>query len=111
MTELVASPLEAALLGVFYGLYGKDGFPHFNDISVLKRENTGGGRYVTLSSPSLSTLADGYLDLGGRFIEMEGIPNGMMAVVAVRDGKVVELEIAVYGGYSWDGEERAWQLK
>ncbi len=111
MTVLVVSPLVAALLRRFYDLYGNDGFPHPSAISILARENTGGGRYVTLSSSSPVFLPDGHIDLGGKFMDKEGHPNGMKAVIAIRNGRAAEMEIAVYGGDHWDGEERAWVLK
>jgi hypothetical protein len=57
-----------------------------------------------------STLEDGYLDLAGRFIEMDGIPNGLMAVVRIKDGQPDQLEIAVYGDTPWDGQEHRWSI-
>jgi hypothetical protein len=53
---------------------------------------------------------DGHLDLGGKYIRMSGVPHGLMAVVAVRGGKPVQLEIVVYGDVSWDGLERTWAI-
>jgi hypothetical protein len=41
---------------------------------------------------------------------MSGIPNGIMAVVLVQNGRLKMLEFAVYGGQAWDGEERDWQI-
>jgi hypothetical protein len=49
-----------------------------------------------LVSAGGSGMRDGFYDLGGRFIEMEGVPNGLMAVVRVLKGVPVEIEVAVY---------------
>jgi len=103
--------LERALFAEFYALYAESGFPSPEDISVLSRENTGGGRYVRVTSSSPTSLADGYYDLGGKFIEMQGLPNGLMAVARVLRGGLREMEIAVYGGDYWDGVERAWSIR
>lgn len=110
MKVLDLSPLEAALLRVFHELYGARGFPSPEGIRVRKRENTGAGRYVDLDVETDSQLEDGYLDLGGQFIEMEGVPHGLMAVVHVRDHRPDQLEIAVYGNDPWDGHERKWSI-
>jgi hypothetical protein len=110
MTTLHLSSLEKAMLDYFHQLYESNGFPPVSAIRVLQRKNTGGGRYVDLESNQKVQLDDGYIDLGGRFIEMKGIPNGMMAVVLVKDGRVRFLELAVYGGYFWNGDEREWKI-
>ena len=111
MQVLDPTPLEAALLEVFHGLYGTRGFPSPERVRVRSRENTGAGRYVDLDVEVVqSELEDGYLDLGGRFIEMEGIPNGLMAVVHIKDHRPDQLEIAVYGNDPWDGQEREWSI-
>lgn len=110
MDMLHSSVLEAAVLNCFYQLYQAHGFPLAEVIRVLRRENTGGGRYVVLECDQQVRLEDGYIDLGGRFIEMEGLPNGMMAVVLVKNKYVQLLEFTVYGGDFWDGEERDWKI-
>jgi hypothetical protein len=110
MKLLDPSPLEAALLNAFYRLYGARGFPAPEKVRVRNRENTGAGRYVDLHVEVGSELDDGYLDLGGQFIEMEGVPNGLMAVVHVKDHRPNQLEIAVYGNDPWDGHERKWSI-
>ena len=56
-------------------------------------------------------MENGHLDLAGQYIEMTGIPNGLMAVVLIADGCPCQTEIAVYGGDSWDGEERRWTIE
>ena len=66
--------------------------------------------YVDLDAEGDVQLDDGYLDFGGRFIDMTGVSNGLMAVVAVKGGRIHQLEIAVYGNDPWDGEEREWSI-
>ncbi len=48
--------------------------------------------------------------MSGHFIEMRGLPDGMMAVVLIKGRRVEVLELTVYGGDSWDGEEREWKI-
>jgi hypothetical protein len=110
-TQLQPTALESALLNEFHTLYAREGFPHPEQVSLLSRENTGGGRYVDLSSPGAAMKRDGYLDLGGKFIQIDGVPNGLMAVVLISDGQPKILELTVYGGDHWDGAERQWALK
>jgi len=102
--------LETALLDRFHQLYRAKGFPLADLVNVVRRENTGGGRYADLECDAAVQVDDGYLDLAGGFVEMEGLPNGMMAVVLVKRGRLRLLELTVYGGDSWDGEERAWKM-
>ena len=110
MSSLQLSPLETALLAVFHELYNDQGFPFPEAIRVLRRENTGGGRYVDLESVKHVQLDDGHIDLGGRYIEMSGLPNGLMAVVLIKNNRIQQIELAVYGGDFWDGEERDWSI-
>lgn len=101
--------MEAAVLDRFHQLYAAKGFPPAESIRVLHRENTGGGRYVDLECDAEVDL-DGYVDLGGGFVEMSGLPNGLMAVVLLKGRRVKLLELTVYGGDFWDGEEREWRI-
>jgi hypothetical protein len=110
-TQLQPTELESALLREFHTLYARQGFPHPEQISLLSRKNTGGGRYVNLSSAGAAIMRDGHLDLGGKFVEIDGVPNGLMAVVLISDGQPNILELTVYGGDHWDGTERKWVLK
>ncbi|MSP95159.1 MAG: hypothetical protein EXR00_07775 [Alphaproteobacteria bacterium] len=110
MTELKLSNLETIILRTFHETYSNLGFPPPENIAVRRRENTGAGRYVDLASADTLTIEDGYLDLAGRYIRMSGVPNGLMAVVAIQHGKLDQLEIATYGDVSWDGEERTWAI-
>jgi len=110
MKSLEQSALETAILDRFHELYGAKGFPRAAAIRVLHRDNTGGGRYVDLECDAEILLDDGYVDLGGSFVEMKGVPNGIMAVVLLKGGRIKLLELTVYGGNFWDGEEREWRI-
>jgi hypothetical protein len=104
------SPLETDLLAVLHELYGDRGFPAPSKVRVLRRENTGSGRYVDLDPLECPQLDDGYLDLAGRFVDMRGIPNGLMAVARIQDHRLLQLEISVYGNDPWDGVEHEWKI-
>jgi hypothetical protein len=110
MNALQITGLEGAVLDCFHRLYQGDGFPPTNSIRVLQRKNTGAGRYVELESDQQVELDDRYIDMSGHFIEMSGLPSGMMAVVLVKGRRIQALELTVYGGDSWDGEEREWKI-
>ena len=111
MTGIQFSPLESALLTVFHSLNAARGFPPPDQFRILRRENTGAGRYVDVQVSADTQLEDGYIDLGGRFIEMDGIPHGLMAVMRIKDHRPTQIEIAVYGNHSWNGEETNWSIK
>lgn len=104
------TPLELAVLQAFYDEYHTLGFPLPSAIKVSARQNTGAGRLTKLEANAEVTCPDSYLDMGGKFIEMEGIPNGLMAIVSIANSTLDQLEIAVYGNDSWDGEERSWKI-
>jgi hypothetical protein len=110
MSSEKPTPLELSILQVFYEEYGIQGFPSPDVINVNARENTGAGRILSLRTNTRVSCQDGYLDMGGRFIEMKGVPNGLMAVVSVVRSGLDQLEIATYGNDSWDGEERDWKI-
>jgi len=97
-------------LAAFHEIYKDRGFPSPDRVHVLHRENTGSGRYVDLDSADTTQLDNGYLDLSGRFIEMTGVPNGLMAVARIKDYRLQQIEISVYGEDPWDGEERDWRI-
>jgi len=110
MKEIPKTALERAVLERFHLLYGDKGFPGANSIRVLGRNNTGGGRYVHLECEAPVALADGYVDLGGSYLESSAVPDGLMAVVLVKGGRITMLEITVYGGGHWNGEEDEWRI-
>lgn len=104
------TPLELAVLEVFHDEYSSLGFPLPDAITVSARSNTGVGRFVTLVTDARLNLENGYLDMGGHFIEMSGVSNGLMAMVSIVNSSLEQLEIAVYGDESWDGSESRWQI-
>lgn len=104
------SPLEFAVVTAFHELYGDRGFPAPVKIRVRRRENTGAGRYVDIDTEDRVDLEDGAVDLGGRFIEMTGVQNGLMAVAHIKNHRVQQIELAVYGVDHWDGVERRWSI-
>lgn len=110
MNLLMLSPLETAVLAVFHDLYGDRGFPSPKAIQVVRRENTGGGRFVEIESKANVRLADGHVDLAGRYVEMIGLPNGLMAVALINNERLQQIELTVYGGDFWDGHEREWSI-
>ena len=110
MRPLKTSPLETALLAVFHELYGDQGFPLPGAIQVVCRKNTGGGRFVDLESVEHVRLDDGYVDLAGRYVKMSGLPNGLMAVALIKNKRLQQIELTVYGGDFWDGDEREWAI-
>ena len=110
MTSGDFSVLEAGILDEFHKLYGNEGFPERSSIRMVARENTGAGRYVRLHCGQAVDGPDRMLDLKGGFIQMEGVPDGLMAVVTIQGGQVRELEIATYGDTTWDGDEGPWSI-
>jgi hypothetical protein len=110
MNSFDQTPLESGVLTLFHDLYKERGFPSPISIHVRRRDNTGSGRYVELHCSKEVDVADEYLDLGGRYIEMKSLPNGMMAVVQIKNHRIHVLEFTVYGGDSWDGSEADWVI-
>jgi hypothetical protein len=102
--------LEKNTIDIFWRTHALKGFPHPSKVEVLCRVNTGAGRRVALRSDVLMSGFTGYLDMEGRFIEMEGVDGGIMATISVDDGALSELEFSVYGNCTWDGEERPWRI-
>ena len=86
MSRLDATPLESALLRRFHEVHGANGFPNPSEVFVISREATPCGRYVGLQSSKVGHLHDGHFDLGGKYIELAGVPNGLMAVARVAGG-------------------------
>src|SRR6476659_4719000 len=95
--RMTLTVMEAAVLQRFHELYKEVGFPPPHEVNVVRRQNTGGGRYVDLACETPVAIEDGYVDLAGSYIEMEDIPNGMMSVVLIQDGRLKVLEFTVYG--------------
>lgn len=109
MEDISKTSLESALLLVFHELYGNIGFPPPDVVRIVGRTNTSAGRYVDLACDS-AIQYEGLLDMQGRYIELNGVENGLMAVVQVKNNRLQDIELAAYGGASWDGQERGWAI-
>ena len=104
------SDLERAVLLAMHTTNRDDGFPSPDEVEVLRRENTGGGRYVDLSTTDLPRRPLTESMLLNVLIEMEGLPNGLQAFGWLESGRLVQLEFCVIGRVSWDGVERPWRI-
>ena len=102
--------MELALLHRFWGLYGCSGFPTPDHITLQRREDSGAGRYLTLSSDCEVQMRDGYYDMGGAFVELSCLEDGLMAVIAVENGRIRSLEMTPYGDTGWSGDEAGWRI-
>lgn len=102
------SPLERALVELVAAENWKDF--RVAALQVRRRENTGAGRYTYFEDKLKQGLRDGTYTAQGKFLQMDGVRDGLAFVVDVTGGFVNYLEIAVYGNESWDGVERAWQI-
>lgn len=109
-SALSMTAMEKEILSVFHDEYASAGFPAVERIEVVRRINTGSGRRVMLCSESRIALDDGYHDMAGRYIEIDEVKNGMMAVVSVVANRLEELEISTYGDTSWSGSEEKWAI-
>jgi hypothetical protein len=109
--EFVMDAFECAVLTRFHDLYAALGFPHAREIEVVGRMNTPCGRHLDFLPNRMLQIPDGYLDLQGLYIEMEGVEKGMMAVACVEKGTLRFMEITTYGGEAWDGLERPWTFR
>ena len=102
------SPLERAVIDLVATKY----WPAFrgDDVAVVSRKDTGVGRYTYFVDRSEQALVDGTYGVSGRYVEMEGIPNGLFFVLEVRNSRIASMELVTCGGDSWDGVERAWKI-
>ena len=108
-SENELSPLERDLLTRFQVRYEKHGFVPVDDISVIRRENTGVGRSTYLSHDRPVPISDGQLFLGNRsHLELEDVEGGATFCVSILENKLVSLEIFSNGALAWDGVEHIW---
>ena len=77
---------------------------------MLRRENTGAGRFTYLEDGLGQELADGFYSAQGRFVEMPAVPNGLGFEVAVSASHLAYIELAVYGNVVWNGSEDGWRI-
>lgn len=102
------SPLERALVE----LVASENWQNFqiDALQVRRRENTGAGRYTYFEDRLKQVLRDGTYTAQGKFLQMEGVRDGLAFMVDISGGLINYLEIAVYGNEGWDGVERTWQI-
>lgn len=79
-------------------------------LEVLRRENTGAGRFTYLRDRHEQFVRDRFYAAQGKYIEMDGVPHGLSFVVVASNGRIDFIEIAVNGVYPWDGTERRWRI-
>lgn len=106
-TEL--TPLEYAIVRLFYEKYANIGFPSPDDIRVDTRENTGAGRYVNVSHPGTIHQADGPLWIE-KYLLMSNLPHGGGFDCYIQGGKLLHIEMYLNGDYYWDGSEGDWEI-
>lgn len=110
MTDEALTPLERALLEGFFENYRAIGFPSPDQFQVVKRENTGAGRFVDVRVDRETQLKNEPLALDDRYVEVPNVPYGMTAVVFVDGHRPALLEICVCGDFLWNGDEEGWQI-
>lgn len=77
--------------------------PAVGQLHVSSREYTGVGSYTNFfESRSDIHFGDQWLGLNA-LIQLPGVPNGLGAVLACKEGKPLFLEVYAYGDDHWDG--------
>jgi len=102
--------MEAGVLSAYHARYASQGFPAPDQVQFLSREETGGGKYIKISSSSLVEVPDGYLYLPDCFIELDDLDDGMSPVVIIKNRRLDTLEFIVNGEQDWGGGEGGWKL-
>src|ERR1700690_3058028 len=102
------SPLEKELVL----LTASENWPDFrmDGLQVLKRENTGAGRFVYLGDVYKQALPNGMHSAQGRIIQMQGVKNGLGFVISVVSSRINHIEMFTYGNVAWDGREDSWSI-
>ncbi len=90
----------------------QDNWPGFQTdrLQVIKRENTGAGRYVYLKDDREQDLPDGTYSVEGQMIEMAGVRNGLGFAIDVSASRINYVELFTFGNEDWDGIERQWKV-
>lgn len=93
-------------------LVARENWPWFrtDGMSVVRRENTGAGRYTYLEDAHQQQLTDGSYSAGGRMVEVAGAPHGLGFVVDVSGSKINYIEFFTFGSEGWDGSEGEWKI-
>jgi hypothetical protein len=81
-----------------------------DDLRVLKRENTGAGRFTYLADRRDQTLADGSYSAQGRLVELPGVRNGLGFIVDISRSRISHIELFTFGNETWDGSEADWKI-
>lgn len=79
-------------------------------LSVVRRENTGAGRYTYLADGNEQVLPDGSYSAQGRMVEVRGVRNGLGFVVEVANSRISHIELFTFGNDEWDGSESDWKI-
>jgi hypothetical protein len=100
--------LERELLTVV----SQENWPGFRGdrLSVLRRENTGAGRYTYIMDGHDQTLPDGSYSAQGRMVALDGVRNGLGFVVDVANSRISHIELFTFGNEEWDGSELGWKI-
>jgi hypothetical protein len=90
----------------------RENWPGFriDGLHVIKRENTGAGRYVHLKDDREQDLPDGTYSAEGQMIEMAGVRNGLGFAIDVSASRINYVELFTFGNEDWDGIERQWRI-
>jgi len=107
MTDELTS-LERAVIA----LTASENWPDFRDdaVKVVRRENTGAGRFTYLNDGLGQKLPDGFFSAQGRLIEIPGLRNGLGFEIAVSSSRIAYIEFVTYGNVTWDGSEDGWRI-
>jgi hypothetical protein len=104
MAQPVLTALERAIYECMRSAHPQMRLPSADHLVAKSRTNTGAGRCVKLWG--ISGVRPGLIDMGGQYVEMHGVPHGLMAA----DTHESEMEIATYGIHDWDGTGLAWRI-
>jgi hypothetical protein len=108
MFGLELLPLERALVGII----AAENWPGFqvHGLRVIRREDTGAGRYTYFHDELDQRVVDGTYAAQGRMLGMDGSQNALAFVVDVSNSRIHYLEIATYGTEAWGGREGDWRV-
>jgi hypothetical protein len=81
-----------------------------DELRVLKRENTGAGRFTYLTDARDQALSDGSYSAQGRIVELRGVRNDLGFVVDVSRSRIGHIELFTFGNEKWDGSEADWKI-
>jgi hypothetical protein len=80
-------------------------------LRVLRREFTGVGSFTHFQHPDLAPgVSDGPISMNAQ-VDVPGVPNGMGAVLFVKNGCADILETFTYGSEHWDGVADSFTLR